>query len=144
MKGSAAFQKVTWPLNIIAIFVIVSSGIAKADWIKVEVIHSNPEFTLYVENNSRSELEHSVKFLALVDYSSAQVDLGVVYRSMKMEIEVDCKRKVLRSHQIVWHTENMGKGRVTRTFPNSSISSWQPISTNTFDSLMNKLSCASG
>lgn len=129
--------------TIIFIIFFVFSSCAEASWIKIEWYPIDSSNNYYFEDDSKIISDNFVKIWILNDYSYAQVNFGVIYRSAKIHVEVDCGRKMLRTFNIIWYSENMGKGKVVRTFPNSSISSWHYISPDTLDAALSGVACAS-
>jgi hypothetical protein len=123
--------------TMIALVLLVLSGNAMADWVKVggsadgTVSYANPS-TIRKNGNM-------AKIWSLLDYTKARTLSNMKYLSMKSLGEYDCKGEQMRMLAFSWFSENMGEGDVVYT--DSSAGNWLPVQPDSLGEGLWKYAC---
>jgi hypothetical protein len=123
---------------IFLMLLAVVSGSAAAAW---EAIGGNDieTVTSYADLATIHKSGNMVKMWSLLDYETARVRVGKVYRSIKAEFEYNCKEDRQRVLSYSWHSENMGGGAIV--ISNTEPSDWSPIPLGAVAETLWRLAC---
>lgn len=99
----------------------VSNG-AMAEWTSVG---SNESTAIYVDPASIQRIGNMAMMWHLIDFKTAQKDMGEKYLSTKDRNEYDCKEEKLRRRAFSEHSKNMGKGEIV--YSDSYTTKWKPV-----------------
>lgn len=95
--------------RITLLLLIFVSGNSMADWVKVT---SHAEGNTYADPSTIIRDGNRVKMWTLVDYEKPKITAKQIksFRSMKAQIEFDCKENLSRMISTFTYPENMGVG----------------------------------
>ena len=122
---------------LMMLLVIVSSSVM-AEWISV-VTPVDDKLTTYADPSTISKSGNRVKMWSMVDFKEAEELKGGVYiKSVKRQIEYDCKDKKKRLLSGELFSGNMGSGEIIST---SEKGVWIPASLGTGNIKLWNIAC---
>lgn len=95
--------------RLLSILLFCFAGAAHADWVRLDSPMKEP--TLYKDSAALEKTgPDTFKAWHVVDYAGDQDYEGKPFRSMKLNYEYDCGRRMLREWLRVLHRDAMGNG----------------------------------
>ena len=124
-------------LLLTLILAVVSSSVL-AEWVRV-VTPLDERLTTYADPSTIRKSSSSVKMWSMVDFKEAEeIKNGIYVRSVKRQIEYDCKDEKKRLLLGELFSENMGGGEIIST---SEMGDWMPALQGTGNMKLWNIAC---
>lgn len=138
--ANAAIFKCVAPNGQVAYSNVIQEGCVKLELEWEKISESSDKATYYGDRDTIRKNGDRVKMWNLVDFKSVQNDgSDKQFLSTKMLTEFDCQEEKYRSLALIFHSENMGAGKVV--YSNSDPQKWEPVSPRSMSEVMLKFAC---
>lgn len=111
-------------VNLMMLLAVVSSC-AEAGWVKISAIETG---TSYIDTATIKRVGSKVKMWDLSDFNTVKMpNTDKPFKSMKSQVEYDCKKEQTRTIYISSHSGNMGGGEATIFGNGLTSSEWELV-----------------
>ena len=121
---------------VLMLLLALLSGSAAAEWVKVDF---DGNATVYANPASIRKAGNRVKMWNLIDYMTAQAEMGRPYMSVTTQSEFDCKKGQTRSLYLSFHSGHMNKGHTVGSVNESG--KWIPVVAGSMSETLWQLAC---
>jgi Surface-adhesin protein E len=122
---------------ILITLLVLSSGPAYAEWVWIGDSASGT--TTYADPDTIRHKGELVKMWHLFDRKTVETYQGGSFLSIKAQSEYDCAEERERSLAVMYHSGNMGSGKVV--YINSNEGNWTPVPPGSTVQAMWKFAC---
>jgi hypothetical protein len=119
---------------------VLSSGPAYAEWVKVGSSESEGGITVYADPDTIRRKVDRVTMWELYDYKTVQIEAGMSISSFKKQSEYDCTEERTRMLSAMDFSGNMGKGNVVSS--DSTEDKWEPVEPGSVTRGLWKIACS--
>ncbi len=118
------------------LLVVVSSG-AKAEWLAVD---ENDVAVAYIDLATIIKNGNILNMWSMADLKTAKLDSIGPYKSIKSQVEIDCKEYKSQMHTAFFYSGHMSGGNEILSADLTS-PEWKPIEPKTFFDALWKVAC---
>lgn len=110
---------------------------ASAQW---HSLHEDPSMVTYTERGEIVRTDIFVNVAELLDYKQKMRDQqGVVFHSVVIRAQYNCRDNRVRTYTIDFHEERMASGQIVKT--EKVYSQWQPINPRSVEQNLKNYAC---
>lgn len=115
------------------------AGAAQAQWLS---LHEDTSMVTYTERGEIVRTDIFVNVAELLDYKQKMRDQqGVVFQSVLIRAQYNCRDNRVRTYTIDFHEERMASGEIVKT--EKVYSQWQPINPRSVEQNLKNYACDS-
>lgn len=126
-------------LIITGLLLFINCHMSYAQWVSIASSNDRGGYVVYLDPNSRTDVNEGVTFWLLFDFKTLQQYADSVFLSYEIELEINCQKQKGRILGFVDFLEPMGNGEPNRI--SLAPQNWMSLDASGKDELIWNLAC---